>query len=79
MAKKYTVEWLHEALLGARAELSLVQGVPQSRRNMTEWSASDQRHWPVNPQLRLNYNINLQLSRGIYITLIHSGLVLGAP
>ena len=36
-------------------------------KNMTEWSASNQRHWPVNPQLSFNYNINLQLSRGIYI------------
>ena len=37
------------------------------RRNMTEWSASEQRHCAVNLTLSLNYNINLQLSRGIYI------------
>lgn len=34
---------------------------------MTEWSASEQRHCAVNLTLSLNYNINLQLSRGIYI------------
>ena len=39
-------------------ELSLVY----SRRNMTEWSASEPRHWAVNLMLSPNYNINLQLS-----------------
>lgn len=46
-------------LAGRFSELSLVQ----LTRNMTEWSASNQRHWPVNLMLGPNYNINLQLSR----------------
>lgn len=51
---------------GLYPELSLVQ----SRRNMTEWSASEPRHWAVNLMLCLNYNINLQLSH--LHTSIHS-------
>ena len=47
-------------------ELSLVY----SRRNMTEWSASEPRHWAVNLMLSPNYNINLQLSH--LHTSIHS-------
>lgn len=46
---------------GRFSELSLVQ----LTRNMTEWSASNQRHWPVSLMLRPNYNINLQLSRAL--------------
>ena len=55
--------WLQKRYWGApsfpqQPELSLVY----SRRNMTEWSASEPRHWAVNLMLSPNYNINLQLS-----------------